>query len=93
MSEKIQNNFSNIFIIPCDECYSLHNYQIENCFTNDTLKFSFSNINNNDSVSYHNFNFTTLLKLNWRNMAKKLLTKSKNKMKKLLDNSIITIQN
>ena len=39
------------------------------------------------------FNFTTLLKLNWRNKAKKLLTKSKNKMKKLLNNSIITIQN
>ena len=47
--------------------------------------FSFSNINNNDSVSYHNFNFTTLLKLNWRNKAKKLLTKSKNKMNILIN--------
>lgn len=97
MSEgRIYNYFPyNIFTIPCDECYSINNHfenklEDHNNFSQQSILLSLEN--NNDSI-INNFNFTTFLKKNWKNKARKLLYKSRNKIKKMIKEIILRSQN
>ena len=95
MSDKIMNNFflNNIFTIPCDECYSYNVDSNNNMLIKDDSEFSsLSSIESNNSFM-NNFNFTTILKKNWRNKAKKFLYKSRKKMKKMINSIILKSQN
>ena len=87
------NNFflNNIFTIPCDECYSIDVDSNDNMLINDYSELS--SLSSIENSFMNNFNFTTILKKNWRNKAKKFLYKSRNKMKKMINNIILKSQN
>ena len=97
MSERrIYNYFPNkIFTIPCDECYPINN-PLDNKFedNNNYIQHSFllSIENNNNDFGINNLNFTTFLKKNWKNKARKLLFKSRNKIKKMIKDIILKSQ-
>ena len=67
-------------------------YKLEdhNNFSQQSILLSLEN--NNDSI-INNFNFTTFLKKNWKNKARKLLYKSRNKIKKMIKEIILISQN
>ena len=98
MSEgRIYNFFPyNIFTIPCDECYPINN-PLDNKFedNNNFIQQSFllSIENNNIDFVITNLNFTTFLKKNWKNKVRKLLFKSRNKIKKMIKDIILKSQN
>ena len=53
----------------------------------------YSSLSSIENSFMNNFNFTTILKKNWRNKAKKFLYKSRNKMKKMINNIILKSHN
>jgi hypothetical protein len=93
MSDKKMNNLflNNIFTIPCDECYSYNIDSKDNMIIKDYSDYS--SLSSIENSFMNNFNFTTILKKNWRNKAKKFLYKSRNKMKKMINNIILKSQN
>ena len=95
MSDKKMNNFflNNIFTIPCDECYSIDVDSNDNMLINDYSELSSLSSYDTNKSFMNNFNFTTILKKNWRNKAKKFLYKSRNKMKKMINSIILKSQN